>query len=140
MILILNRLYELIWKRTMASQMSDAELEKTTAKINISTNNEQLTASGEVIKFDGFLKVYMESTDDDEEDEDEDESRLPNLTVGQVLEFKQMTATERFTKHAATIYRSLAGKETGRTGHWQAKYLCPYHFYHYEKRLCREKR
>ena len=56
----LNRLYELIWKRTIASQMSDAELEKTTAKINISTNNEELTASGEVIKFDGFLKVYLE--------------------------------------------------------------------------------
>ena len=97
----LNRLYELIWKRTIASQMSDAELEKTTAKINISTNNEELTASGEVIKFDGFLKVYMESTDDDEATDNEDESRLPNLTVGQELAFKQMTATERFTKHAA---------------------------------------
>ncbi len=96
----LNRLYELIWKRTIASQMSDAELENTTAKINISTNNEDLTASGQVIKFDGFLKVYMESTDDDETDE-HDESRLPNLTVGQLLDFKQMTATERFTKHAA---------------------------------------
>ena len=63
----LNRLYELIWKRTIASQMADAELEKTIAKINISTNNEELTASGEVIKFDGFLKVYFESTDDDDE-------------------------------------------------------------------------
>jgi DNA topoisomerase-1 len=99
----LNRLYELIWKRTIASQMSDAELEKTTAKINISTNNEELTATGEVLKFDGFLKVYMESTDDEEEEENEKEgeSRLPNLTVGQVLDFKQMTATERFTKHSA---------------------------------------
>ncbi|CAN5169752.1 type I DNA topoisomerase [soil metagenome] len=98
----LNRLYELIWKRTIASQMSDAELEKTTAKINISTNNEELTATGEVLKFDGFLKVYMEGTDDDEEDnEKEGESRLPNLTVGQQLVFNQMTATERFTKHAA---------------------------------------
>lgn len=98
----LNRLYELIWKRTIASQMSDAELEKTTAKINISTNNEELTATGEVLKFDGFLKVYMEGTDDDEEDnEKEGESRLPNLSVGQQLVFNQMTATERFTKHAA---------------------------------------
>jgi DNA topoisomerase-1 len=96
----LNRLYELIWKRTIASQMSDAELEKTTAKINISTNNEELTASGEVLKFDGFLKVYMESTDDDD-NEEENESRLPNLMVGQVLDFNQMTATERFTKHTA---------------------------------------
>ena len=58
--LIVKRLYELIWKRTMACQMADAELEKTTAKINISTNNEELTAQGEVLKFDGFLKVYRE--------------------------------------------------------------------------------
>jgi DNA topoisomerase I len=96
----LNRLYELIWKRTIASQMADAELENTTAKINISTNNEELTASGQVIKFDGFLKVYMEGSDDDDA-EDNDESRLPNLTVGQVLQFNQMLATERFTKHSA---------------------------------------
>ena len=96
----LNRLYELIWKRTIASQMADAELEKTIAKINISTNNAELTASGEVIKFDGFLKVYFESTDDDD-DAENDESRLPNLTVGQSLDFNQMTATEKFTKHSA---------------------------------------
>ncbi len=96
----LNRLYELIWKRTIASQMADAELEKTTAKINISTNNEELTASGEVLKFDGFLKVYLEGTDDDD-NESGDESRLPDLTVGQSLDFISMTATERFTKHAA---------------------------------------
>ncbi len=67
-----KRLYELIWKRTMASQMADAQLEKTVASIDISTNKEQLTASGEVIKFEGFLKVYRE--DKDEEDINEDES------------------------------------------------------------------
>ena len=94
------RLYELIWKRTIASQMSDAELEKTIAKIRISTNNEELTATGEVIKFDGFLKVYMESTDE-EENEEGDESRLPALTQGQQLEFRQMAATERFTRPPA---------------------------------------
>ena len=98
----LNRLYELIWKRTIASQMSDAELEKTTAKINISTNQQELTATGEVMKFDGFLKVYLESNDDEEdENEKEGESRLPNLAPGQVLTFNQMTAIERFTKHSA---------------------------------------
>ena len=98
----LNRLYELIWKRTTASQMSDAELEKTIAKINISTNQQELTATGEVMKFDGFLKVYLESSDEEEEEnEKEGESRLPNLTPGQVLLFNQMTATERFTKHSA---------------------------------------
>lgn len=97
----LQRLYELIWKRTIASQMADAELENTTAKINISTNNQELTASGQVIKFDGFLKVYLESTDEEEDGDNGDESRLPNLTVGQALAFEKMTATERFTKHAA---------------------------------------
>jgi len=97
----LNRLYELIWKRTIASQMADAELENTTAKINIGTNNEELTASGQVIKFDGFLKVYLESSDDEDNEDNGDESRLPNLTVGQVLAFNQMLATERFTRPGA---------------------------------------
>ena len=92
-------LYELIWKRTMASQMKDAILEKTIAKIAISTTPEELTASGEVIKFDGFLKVYAESSDDDDEQK-EGESRLPNLTVGQKLQFEEMTATEKFTRPA----------------------------------------
>lgn len=96
----LNKLYELIWKRTVASQMSDAEFEKTTAKIYISTNNAQLTATGEVLKFDGFLKLYLESTDDEETD-DEGESRLPNLEVGQQLQFIQLTAIEKFSRPAA---------------------------------------
>ncbi|HTL10671.1 MAG TPA: type I DNA topoisomerase [Chitinophagaceae bacterium] len=97
----LRRLYELIWKRTIASQMSDAEFEKTTAKIDISTNKDQLTASGEVMKFDGFLKVYLEGKDDDEEEEDKDtEGMLPPLKVKQALEFKEMLATERFSRPA----------------------------------------
>jgi len=91
-----KRLYELIWKRTIASQMSDAEFEKTTAKINISTNNEALSATGEVMKFDGFLKVYLEGKDED--DEEDTEGMLPPLTVGQSLDFKEMTATEKFTR------------------------------------------
>jgi DNA topoisomerase I len=97
-----NRLYELIWKRTIASQMSDAQFEKTTAKIEISTNKETLTASGEVMKFDGFLKVYLEGKDDDDLEEDElgegDESLLPPLAKGQVLEFLSMTGLERFSR------------------------------------------
>ncbi|MBC7722287.1 MAG: type I DNA topoisomerase [Pedobacter sp.] len=91
-----RRLYELIWKRTIASQMSDAEFEKTTAKINISTNKDQLTATGEVMKFDGFLKVYLEGRDD--EDEEDTEGMLPPLAIGQVLDFREMTATEKFTR------------------------------------------
>ncbi|RYZ25108.1 MAG: type I DNA topoisomerase, partial [Sphingobacteriales bacterium] len=71
-----RKLYELIWKRTMASQMADAELEKTTAKISISTNKDELTASGEVLKFDGFLKVYMEDKDEEEINEDEEQEGM----------------------------------------------------------------
>jgi len=95
----LNRLYELIWKRTIASQMSDAQFEKTTAKIEVSTNKETLTASGEVMKFDGFLKVYLESNDEEEEDNNEEgESLLPPLAKGQVLDFLEMTGLERFSR------------------------------------------
>jgi DNA topoisomerase I len=92
-----KRLYDLIWKRTMASQMADAELEKTTAKISISTNNDELTASGEVLKFDGFLKVYREDRDD-EDDEEQQEGMLPPLTVGQPLPLIALKATERFSR------------------------------------------
>ena len=100
-----NRLYELIWKRTIASQMSDAQFEKTTAKIEISTNKETLTASGEVMKFDGFLKVYLEGKDDDDIEEDADasdgEALLPPLAKGQVLDFVDMTGLERFSRPAS---------------------------------------
>jgi DNA topoisomerase-1 len=97
-----SRLYELIWKRTIASQMSDAILEKTTAKIKISTVEEELTATGEVLKFDGFLKIYNEGNDDEDGENTAfgTESRLPPLTVNQQLDFQEMTATERFTRHA----------------------------------------
>lgn len=96
-----KRLYELIWKRTMASQMADAELERTTANISISTNNEELKAEGEVLKFDGFLKVYREDKDDDDITEDEtQEGMLPPLTVGQQLPLKELNATERFSRAA----------------------------------------
>ena len=100
----LKRLYELIWKRTMACQMADAETEKTTAKINISTNNEELTAQGEVLKFDGFLKVYREDRDDDESEDPSpgsgQEGMLPPLAVGQKLPLKEMKAVERFSRAA----------------------------------------
>jgi DNA topoisomerase-1 len=99
-----QKLYELIWKRTMASQMADAELEKTTAKIAINkqdgTDAGQLSAQGEVLKFDGFLKVYMEGRDDDEEDEEKTEGMLPPLTVGQLLDLITLKATERFSRPA----------------------------------------
>ncbi len=92
-----QKLYELIWKRTVASQMADAELEKTTVKIEISTNKEELTASGEVLKFDGFLKVYREDKDEDEQEESS-EVLLPPMTVGQSLLLSELRATERFSR------------------------------------------
>ena len=92
-----TRLYELIWKRTMASQMADAQLERTIAKINVSTQPDMLTATGEVLRFDGFLKVYSEGRDE-EDGEDENGGLLPPLTVGQALDFQRMQATERFTR------------------------------------------
>jgi DNA topoisomerase-1 len=94
------RLYDLIWKRTIASQMSDAELEKTTAKVKLNTTSELFIAQGEVLKFDGFLKVYMESTDDEDSDE-ENTSMLPPMKVGEQIESQQITAVQRFTHHPA---------------------------------------
>jgi DNA topoisomerase-1 len=94
-----KKLYELIWRRTIASQMSDAEFEKTIATITISTNNEALTATGEVLKFDGFLKVYMEGKDDEEEENEE--GILPPLKANQVLTFREMKASEKFSRPAA---------------------------------------
>ncbi|MDR2859294.1 MAG: type I DNA topoisomerase [Mediterranea sp.] len=93
-----KKLYELIWKRTIASQMADAELEKTTATITISNYaDDKFVATGEVIKFDGFLRVYKESYDEDREREDE--SRLlPPLKEGQELKYEEIVAVERFTQ------------------------------------------
>jgi DNA topoisomerase-1 len=92
------RLYELIWKRTLASQMSEAELERTQVKIAASNHAELFTASGEVLLFEGFLKVYLEGNDDDDE---EQEGMLPALKVNESLAQNYITATERYTRAAA---------------------------------------
>ncbi|RDK89122.1 type I DNA topoisomerase [Marinirhabdus gelatinilytica] len=92
------RLYDLIWKRTLASQMADAKLERTNVKIDVlgkENVKEQFTANGEMIKFDGFLKVYLEGTDFEEEEQD---GMLPHLTKGDNLDNKYITATQRFTR------------------------------------------
>ena len=97
-----KRLYELIWKRAIASQMSEALFEKTTAKISISTRKEELVANGEVMKFDGFLKVYLESSDEEEETTaTEDNAILPPLAKGQLLDVQEISATERYTRPPA---------------------------------------
>ena len=91
-----KRLYDLIWKRTIASQMADAEIEKTTVNIEVSGTDETFIAQGEVVKFDGFIKVYRESSDDDDQ-QDEFGHILPPLKKGQVLSRRDIVATERFS-------------------------------------------
>lgn len=112
-----KRLYELIWKRTIASQMADAELEKTSIYINISGNEHKFVASGEVIVFDGFLKVYMESSDD--ESDAENESLLPLMKKGEALEPSEIVAQERFSQKPpryteASLVRKLEELGIGR--------------------------
>ena len=92
------RLYDLIWKRTLASQMSDAELERTNVKIEANNHSELFSATGEVLLFEGFLKVYLEGHDDDEE---EQEGMLPALKVNERLQNKYISATERYTRAAS---------------------------------------
>lgn len=94
-----KKLYELIWKRTIASQMADAELERTTANISISGSEGKFVATGEVIKFDGFLRVYLEGTDD--ENGEKEEGILPPMKEGEMLEMLETTATQRFTQRPA---------------------------------------
>lgn len=112
-----KRLYDLIWKRTIASQMADAELEKTNIYINISNSPLQFVAAGEVIVFDGFLKVYLESTDD--EQEKEDTGLLPTMKKGEGLDPAEILARERFTQHPvryteASLVRKLEELGIGR--------------------------
>lgn len=114
-----RRLYDLIWKRTIASQMADAELEKTTVTIGISNEPDTFTATGEVVKFDGFLRVYRESYDDDMEGQEDETRLLPPLKKGQTLQHKDITATERFTQHPpryteASLVRKLEELGIGR--------------------------
>ena len=92
-----KRLYELIWKRTAASQMADALIDKTTVTIDIAGSQAKFIANGEVVTFDGFLKVYRESTDEDDNNQEEATHMLPIMQVGNVLERREITSTERFS-------------------------------------------
>lgn len=112
-----KKLYDLIWKRTVASQMKDAELEKTTVTIEISGNSEKFIATGQVLKFDGFLKVYKESTEDGEVDTGD--KLLPPIKKGDTLERKEILSTEKFTHHPpryteASLVRKLEEMGIGR--------------------------
>ena len=112
-----QRIYDLIWKRTVASQMSDALLEKTTATIRVSTTEEKFVAHGEVLKFEGFLKVYLEGKD--EEEEENAEGILPPLKIGEKLTSREIAAAQRFTHHPpryteATLVRKMEELGIGR--------------------------
>jgi DNA topoisomerase-1 len=109
-----KRLYDLIWKRTISSQMSDAELEKTTVVITGSKSPEKFTVQGEVLKFDGFLKVYMEGTDED--DEENKEGMLPPMKVGERLKANEINAIERYTHHAARFTEASLVKKLEELG------------------------
>jgi DNA topoisomerase-1 len=109
-----KKLYELIWKRTIASQMADAELEKTTVTINISNNSEKFIAKGEVIRFDGFLKVYMESSDED--DQQGEESMLPPVVTGAKLQLSELTAQEKFTQQPFRYTEAMLVKKLEELG------------------------
>ncbi|WP_178983626.1 type I DNA topoisomerase [Winogradskyella helgolandensis] len=110
------RLYDLIWKRAIASQMSDAKLERTNLKVQIDSKNkvsEQFTANGEIITFEGFLKVYLEGTDDEDA---EQEGILPDLKIGEALQNKYITATERFTRPPARFTEASLVKQLEELG------------------------
>ncbi|MBI2793310.1 MAG: type I DNA topoisomerase [Ignavibacteria bacterium] len=109
-----KKLYDLIWKRTLASQMSDAQIERTIATIAISTTPETLTATGEVLVFDGFLNLYMESADEDAEGNDN--KMLPPLSVGQSLDFVSMLAQERFQRPPARFTEASLVKKLEELG------------------------
>ena len=114
-----SRLYELIWKRTVASQMADAQLENTNIKIESNQSEHQFVATGQQIKFDGFLKVYLEGKDDDDEQAEDGEMLLPNLQMGQKLDLDFVESRERFTRAApryteASLVRKLEELGIGR--------------------------
>lgn len=111
-----QRLYELIRKRALASQMADARLEKTVATISISTSDKKLIAQGEVITFEGFLKVYMESSDDEDTDNNEVKGMLPPLSIGQRLNLNHITAKEGFSRHAPRYTESSLVKKLEEMG------------------------
>ena len=107
-----QRLYDLIWKRTLASQMSDAQLERTTAEIKISNRNEKLLAKGEMVKFEGFLKVYLEGSDEEEEQK----GMLPKLEEGDAVSMQEMLAIERFAKPKARFTEASLVKKLEELG------------------------
>ncbi|MCF0196998.1 MAG: type I DNA topoisomerase, partial [Bacteroidaceae bacterium] len=120
-----KRLYDLIWKRTIASQMADAQIEKTQVTIAISGCDETFNATGEVIKFDGFLRLYRETQQQEDDENSENISLLPSVVMGDVLESQKITATQRFPQHPtryneASLVRKLEELGIGRPSTYAA--------------------
>jgi len=111
-----QKLYELIWKRSISSQMALAQLERTTMKIGNSNTKDTFTARGEVIRFDGFLKVYMESTMDDEDEDQNTEGILPAVLVGEAVERNEISGTERFSRPPARYMEASLVKKLEELG------------------------
>lgn len=111
-----ERLYELIWKRSIASQMAHAELERTSVKIETSSTEEYFTAKGEVIQFDGFLRVYLESSLEEEEEDTETAGLLPKVKVGELVKRTEVTATQRFTRPPARFVEASLVKKLEELG------------------------
>jgi DNA topoisomerase-1 len=112
-----NRLYELIWKKAISSQMSPANIERTIITVQNSNSDERLLTIGEVIKYDGFLKVYLDSKDDDEaEDEDSENKLLPPVKVGEKLNLNKLTATQKYTRPPARYTEASLVKKLEQLG------------------------
>ncbi|BDD04311.1 type I DNA topoisomerase [Aureibacter tunicatorum] len=111
-----KRLYELIWKKAISSQMSDAKIEKTTATIGVSTSDHQFNATGQVVTFDGFLKVYTESPDDDENTSEDTSKMLPPLQIGDELELSEMKSRESFSRPPARFTEASLVKKLEELG------------------------
>ena len=106
-----QRLYDLIYKRTLASQMADAKMDKTVVKISVSNRTELFVARGEVITFEGFLKLYLEGNDDEDGIDETTKDMLPAMTEGQSLSRSEIVATQRFTKHPCLLYTSPSPRD-----------------------------
>jgi DNA topoisomerase-1 len=111
-----QRLYDLIYKRTLASQMADAKIDKTVAKISVSGRPEEFVARGEVITFEGFLKLYLEGTDDEDGVDETTKDMLPAMREGQALDRREVVATQRFTKHPARYTEASLVKQLEELG------------------------
>jgi DNA topoisomerase-1 len=131
-----RKLYDLIWKRTLACQMAAARLERTTVEVSSADGQVGLRAAGQVVLFDGFLKVYEEGRDDSVGDDDK---RLPQVMQGEVATKKISLTRPTFHPATTALHRSVSGQADGRIGHWSTLYLCQHCHDNSGSRICQER-